>query len=149
MIIGINAPHPMGRVQMPDPSPPLRSLVTGGAGALGAAIIHALRSRGDRVVCLDRVRPARLDIEFVELDVSCRASVRDAMETAVDLLGGVDVLVNAAGIMRTSRFCDLDEATFREVLDVNLLGAFHVAQEAVRHMMRSGGRVLLITSIHG
>ena len=59
------------------------------------------------------------------------------------------MLIHAAGIIKTADFCDLNYLDFDDVLRVNLLGAFHVAQEATRHMIGSGGRIVMVTSIHG
>lgn len=101
------------------------------------------------MVCLDQNRPAEDGVDFVEVDISHRASVDSAVSRAVDILGGIDVLIHSAGIIRTSKFSDLKQQEFNEILDVNLLGAFHVAQESARYMMNSGGRIVLVTSIHG
>ncbi|WP_420862543.1 SDR family NAD(P)-dependent oxidoreductase [Algirhabdus cladophorae] len=127
----------------------LRSIVTGGTGALGSAIIAAMKARGDEVVCLDMRRPEQDDVAFIEVDVSNRASVNEALDEAVQFLGGIDSLVHSAGIIKTSKFCDLNEQDFLDVVDVNLLGAFRVAQQASRHMADHGGRIVLVTSIHG
>ncbi|WP_299191356.1 SDR family NAD(P)-dependent oxidoreductase [uncultured Litoreibacter sp.] len=127
----------------------LKSLVTGGSGALGGAIISALLARGDDVVCLDQRPPAPSDAAYIPVDITCAASVDTAMQRAAERLGRVDVLIHAAGIMRTAAFMDLTEDTFQDVLEVNLLGAFRVAQRASALMMAHGGRIVLVTSIHG
>ncbi len=127
----------------------LRSVVTGGAGAVGNAIIDAMKVRGDDVVCLDIRKPERTDVAYIEVDVSDRSSVNEALNEAVTRLGSLDNLVHSAGIIKTARFCELDEQEFRSVLDVNLLGAFRVAQQAAYHMSGCGGRIVMVTSIHG
>lgn len=134
---------------MISPNKKLRSIVTGGAGALGGAIINAMKARGDEVVCLDLRRPDRDDVSFVEVDVSDRKSVNAALDEAARSLGRIDTLVHSAGIIKTAKFCDLDEEEFLNVIDVNLLGAFRVAQQTSRHMSNCGGRIVLVSSIHG
>ncbi|SCZ68135.1 3-oxoacyl-[acyl-carrier protein] reductase [Epibacterium ulvae] len=128
---------------------PLRSIVTGGAGALGQTIISALVARGDRVICLDRRPPRSEHTDFIEVDVADRLSVNGAIDAAVNKLGGVDVLIHAAGIMKTAAFCDLDDGELAEHLNINMMGAFRVAQRTVKHMSPNGGRIVFITSIHG
>ncbi|WFE91941.1 SDR family NAD(P)-dependent oxidoreductase [Roseibium porphyridii] len=128
---------------------PLRSIVTGGSGALGSAIVRSLCERGDQVVCLDQHAPATCMAEFVKVDVTQRPSVDRAIRHAVEHMGGLDVLVHAAGMIRAARFSDLTEEDFECHLNTNLLGAFRVAQQASIHMMENGGRIVFITSIHG
>lgn len=127
----------------------LRSVVAGGSGALGRAVLAALVKRGDDVICLDMKAPLCPDIPFVPVDVKDNASVQMAVQEARDRMGGVDVLVHAAGIIKTASFLDLDESEFQDVVDVNLMGAFRVAQAASKMMIQNGGRIVLVTSIHG
>ncbi|MEP5761077.1 MAG: SDR family oxidoreductase [Litoreibacter sp.] len=127
----------------------LKSVVTGGTGALGNSIISALLQRGDQVACLDQSPAQRADVPYFHVDVGDGASVRTAFTRAASELEGLDVLIHAAGIIRTSPFLDLDENEFEELLAVNLLGAFRVAQTASKLMLENGGRILLVTSIHG
>lgn len=128
----------------------LRSIVTGGSGALGRATISAMQARGDRVVCLDQREPEDSTVDFVKVDVSSRGSVNSALEDAVRILGGIDTLVHAAGIMKTASFLDLNELDFKQLIDVNLMGTFRVAQQTCQHMKdNGGGRIVLMTSIHG
>lgn len=126
-----------------------KTIVTGGAGALGGSIISALLERGDQVVCLDRNPPNQADIPFFKVDIADGSSVRTAFDLASSELDGLDNLIHAAGIIRTSAFLDLEESEFEELLAVNLMGAFRVAQTASKMMLKSGGRIVLITSIHG
>ncbi|WP_271843980.1 SDR family NAD(P)-dependent oxidoreductase [Cognatishimia sp. SS12] len=127
----------------------LKSIVTGGSGALGQAIVSNLVARGDHVVCMDQRRPKDGTIDFVDIDVTDTGSVARAVDWAVKRLDGIDVLIHAAGIMKTAPFCELDEPAMAQHLDVNLMGAFRVAQRCVKHMLSRGGRIVFITSIHG
>lgn len=126
-----------------------RSLVVGGAGNLGAEIMRLLRARGDRVLCLDRVAPESEPSDFVRLDVTDADSTRAAITKAEARLGGLDVLIYTAGLLRTKAFLEISAEEMREHLDVNLMGAFHVAQTVARRMKDRGGKIVLVTSIHG
>jgi NAD(P)-dependent dehydrogenase (short-subunit alcohol dehydrogenase family) len=90
-----------------------------------------------------RAAVARLDLG----DLPDAAAVVD---TLADELGGVDVLVNGAGTGTSTPFLDLDHATVRKVLDVDLVGPFLCAQRAARRMIAQGrgGRIVNITSVH-
>lgn len=127
-------------------SPPLRTIVTGGSGALGAVILRALQKRGDHVVNLDLTKSEQAD--WVKMDLTSQPSVTSAVDEATVLLGGVDVLIHCAGIFRTCDFLTLSEAEFEEILNINLLGCFRVAQAVARKLQNDGGRILLISSIH-
>ena len=65
---------------------PLRAIVTGGAGALGKAVVAALETRGDRVICLDRIAPDSGEHRI--LDLTDPDATRDAMASACGALGG-------------------------------------------------------------
>ncbi|MBR9862175.1 MAG: SDR family oxidoreductase [Rhodobacteraceae bacterium] len=125
---------------------PLRTIVTGGSGALGSSIISALLARGDRVVNLDRA-PSD-SVPWIETDFADGLSVANAIESAEEILGGIDVLVHSAGIFRASELLSMTEAEFSEVLNVNLLGSFRVGQLVAEKMVETGGRILFISSIH-
>lgn len=130
-------------------SKPLRSIVTGGSGILGQSVIAALHKRGDRVLCLDKTPPETGDTEYVPLDVVDRTSVNKAMSEVQSKLGGLDVLVHSVGILIPAAFLEISDEDMAKHLEVNLMGAFRVAQSAARMMKKEGGRIVLITSIHG
>jgi meso-butanediol dehydrogenase/(S,S)-butanediol dehydrogenase/diacetyl reductase len=79
-------------------------------------------------------------------DVADRAQVDRAFTRVDELLGGVDVLVANAGISVRRPFLEIREEDWRRVLDVNLTGVFHCAQEAGRRMSAAGGGVILMTA---
>jgi meso-butanediol dehydrogenase / (S,S)-butanediol dehydrogenase / diacetyl reductase len=85
-------------------------------------------------------------IEALRCDVADAAAVEDAFAHADALLGGVDVLVANAGISIRKPFLEIEEADWRRVLDVNLTGVFHCAQQAARRMVAGGGGVILMTA---
>jgi NAD(P)-dependent dehydrogenase (short-subunit alcohol dehydrogenase family) len=82
----------------------------------------------------------------VRCDVADEAQVADAFEGVDELLGGVDVLVANAGISIRKPFLEIEEADWRRVLDVNLTGVFHCAQQAARRMVAGDGGVILMTA---
>ncbi|MCL7452572.1 MAG: SDR family oxidoreductase [Anaerolineae bacterium] len=128
-----------------------RVLITGAAGGIGAATATRFLEEGARVVALDRDDLAlhRLQAELPGLDGAVVADVTDPEEVAwafaeVDrLLGGVDVLVNNAGISVRHRFLEITPEEWRRVMAVNLDGVFFAAQEAARRMLAGAGGVIL------
>ena len=128
-----------------------RVLITGGAGGIGTATAARFLKEGSRVVVLDCDDAARrrLERELPALSGSIGADVSDpddvarAFEDLDDLLGGLDVLINNAGISIRHRFIDISAQEWREVMEVNLNGVFFVAQQAARRMLAGGGGVIL------
>jgi NAD(P)-dependent dehydrogenase (short-subunit alcohol dehydrogenase family) len=130
-----------------------RIAITGGAGDIGTAMAHHLAGRGAHVVLLD-VRPEAPDltayaglpgeVRYVEVDVRDRAGL-DAALADVD---GLDVAIGNAGIVRSAPFLDITEDDWRDHLDINLTGVFHLAQSAARLMVASGtaGHIILTGS---
>jgi NAD(P)-dependent dehydrogenase (short-subunit alcohol dehydrogenase family) len=128
-----------------------RVLITGGAGAIGAATAARFLEEGSRVVVLDRNEAAleRIEGELPTLSGSINADVSDpeavswALEELDELLGGLDVLINNAGISIRHRLLDISPQEWQEVMDVNLNGVFFVAQQAARRMSAGEGGVIL------
>jgi NAD(P)-dependent dehydrogenase (short-subunit alcohol dehydrogenase family) len=131
-----------------------RVLVTGGASGIGRATAVRFLEEGSRVWVLDRDPKARAELErqLPELagtsnaDVSELKQVETAWGEAVGVMGGVDILINNAGISTRHRFLDITPAEWNQVLAVNLTGAFYAAQTAARHMWEHGGGVILQTA---
>ena len=136
-----------------------RVLVTGGASGIGAATAGRFIEEGSRVLVLDRDRPGleRVQRELpglagaLEADVADEAAVERAFRQLDELAGGLDVLVNNAGISIRHKFLDIDPQEWRRVVEVNLHGAFFVAQQASRRMQasREGGVILNMGSTNG
>jgi len=128
-----------------------RVLVTGGAGGIGAATAVRFVEEGSRVIALDsdadacqRVTARIPGLEgTIVADVSDAAAVRRAFADMDARWGGLDVLINNAGISIRHRFLDLTPAEWRRVMSVNLDGVFFVAQEAARRMVAGGAGVIL------
>ena len=112
----------------------MRALVTGGARGLGAAIAARIARDGGQVAVIDVTE----GVDFAG-DVSDEAFVARAVPEAAERLGGLDLLVNNAGVGgETGDVVETTATDFRRVLDVNLVGAFLVARAAARIMIAQG-----------
>ncbi|MER6569794.1 SDR family oxidoreductase [Streptomyces sp. NPDC001093] len=124
----------------------LRALVTGGASGIGRATADLLAARGARVAVLDR-DPADVGKPLLahRADVTDDTSVRAAVERAAEDLGGLDVLVNNAGIGAQGTVEDNDDAEWQRVFDVNVLGMVRTARAALPHLRRSDHAAIVNT----
>jgi meso-butanediol dehydrogenase/(S,S)-butanediol dehydrogenase/diacetyl reductase len=126
-----------------------RVVVTGGTSGIGEATSRRFLEEGAHVVALavgeDEVATAPERIPGI---VALRCDVADAAQVAdaFDEVGDVDVLVANAGISIRRPFLEIEEADWRRVLDVNLTGVFHCAQQAARRMVAGDGGVILMTA---
>jgi NAD(P)-dependent dehydrogenase (short-subunit alcohol dehydrogenase family) len=135
-----------------------RILITGGASGIGAATAARFLDEGSVVCVLDRDADGRHRIHHelpdlagvLDADVTNLKQVQTAFAEAIHLMGGVDVLVNNAGISIRHNFLDITPEEWDKVIAVNLTGVFYVAQTAARHMMeRDGGVILQTASTNG
>lgn len=133
------------------------ALVTGAGGGIGRATVERLAADGAAVVAGDvrgyaaaaeAARAAGGRALGLELDVTSAASARAAVEAAVAEFGGLQVLVNNAGIDQRGRLEELSEADWDRMLAVNLKGPFLCAQAAVRHL-EGGGAIVNVSSLAG
>jgi meso-butanediol dehydrogenase / (S,S)-butanediol dehydrogenase / diacetyl reductase len=131
-----------------------RVLITGGASGIGAATAARFVEEGAAVVVLDRDAKGRAQIQSqlpklagtVDADVSNLKQVQSAFAEAVRLMGGVEVLINNAGISIRHNFLDITPEEWDKTIAVNLTGVFYVAQIAARHMWERGSGVILQTA---
>jgi 3-oxoacyl-[acyl-carrier protein] reductase len=132
-------------------------VVTGGARGIGLAVSRRLAGDGAGVVILDRdaeaARAAGLELSQEGLravaaggDVTVRDDVRRAIGTCVAEFGGLDAMISNAGMAIVAPLMDVDDDSWRRVLDVNLSGAFICTQEAARVMLTDRGGAIVITS---
>ncbi|MDT0352440.1 SDR family oxidoreductase [Pseudonocardia charpentierae] len=134
-----------------------RVVVTAGGGGIGLIIAKAFVAAGDRVhVCdvnaeaVERVTRDDPAITGTVCDIADRAAVERFVEEAVDELGGIDVLVNNAGIAGpTTSVENLDPDEWDSVLAVNLTGPFNVTRLAIPHLKKSGNGVIIMMSSVG
>lgn len=122
-----------------------RVLLTGSLGGIGVATTEALRERDARVVGLD-LSPAGDDAGTLACDVRDQASVDAAVATAVERLGGLDALVNNAGLGNPQSAGAAPDEDAVAVLDVNLLGPWRVTSAALPALRESHGRVINVAS---
>ncbi len=135
-----------------------RVVLTGAAGGVGGALARAFVAAGDRVALLD------LDLEAVEVlgrslgdekalplrcDVTDPAACNAAIEAVTEAWGGVDVLINNAGISHRSRFVDTDPAVLRRVMNVNLFGSVNMTHAALPALQQSRGQIAVLSSVAG
>jgi rhamnose utilization protein RhaD (predicted bifunctional aldolase and dehydrogenase)/NAD(P)-dependent dehydrogenase (short-subunit alcohol dehydrogenase family) len=132
------------------------AVITGGAGAIGAATALAFAKAGAEVALLDRdLSAAQRQAKTIggaalalECDVTDKASVRTAFDQVVARFGGVDILVSNAGAAWQGKIGEVDEAALRESFELNFFAHQKVAQAAVQIMLkqRSGGCLLFNVS---
>jgi NAD(P)-dependent dehydrogenase (short-subunit alcohol dehydrogenase family) len=123
-----------------------RALVTGASGAFGTALREELRGRGWQVAGLD-LRPDPDDPEVLPCDVTDDDAVPQAVNAAVERLGGgLDLLVNNAGLGGPASAGTPPSERVRAMLDVNLLGAWRVTAAAIDQLVASRGRVVMLAS---
>jgi 2-keto-3-deoxy-L-fuconate dehydrogenase len=116
----------------------VRALVTGGASGIGAAVTSALIARGARVAVLD-LRPEGLPegVAGFICDVGDGASVDAAVASAAQELGGIDVVVNNAGVGAAGSVADNDDDEWLRVLNINVVGIARVSRAALPHLRQS------------
>lgn len=127
----------------------LRAIVTGGASGIGAAVVDRLLEGGAAVAVLDlsvaAANPAALG---VETDVSDDASVRAAVDSAAKAFGGLDIVVNNAGIGATGTVEENDDDEWTRVLNVNVIGMARVSRAAMPYLRDStAASIVNISSI--
>jgi NAD(P)-dependent dehydrogenase (short-subunit alcohol dehydrogenase family) len=124
----------------------LRAIVTGGGSGIGLATAQALLDRGGSVAVLD-VDPtgAPESARGLSCDVTDDSSVTDAVQTAAAQLGGIDIVVNNAGIGAQGTVSDNDDDEWRLVFDVNVFGIVRVSRAALPLLRRSGAAAIVNT----
>ncbi|GAA0670898.1 SDR family oxidoreductase [Kitasatospora atroaurantiaca] len=116
----------------------LSAIVTGGASGIGLAVAETLAASGAGIAVLDlSPEQAPGHLHAIQADVADTAAVADATAQAVEYLGGLDVLVNNAGIGAQGTVEDNSEEEWHHVLDVNVLGIVRTTRAALPHLRRS------------
>jgi 3-oxoacyl-[acyl-carrier protein] reductase len=134
------------------------ALVTGASGGIGGAIAKALHARGANVA-LSGTRTEPLEKLKAELgerahvlpaDLGDPAAIEALLKSADAALGGIDILINNAGLTRDNLAMRMKDEDWQKVIDVNLTAGFRLARGAMRGMMKKRwGRIIGITSVVG
>lgn len=134
------------------------AVITGGASGIGAAIAGLYAENGAAIAVLDRdaaagaavighLTEAGATALFAEVDVTSSDSVRQAMDSVAEQLGGIDILVTAAGILDEKPMAEMTEQDFDRTVDIDLKGVFLAGRWALPHLQsRGGGRIINIAS---
>lgn len=132
-----------------------RVVITGGASGMGAGLVRAFPALGAKVVSMDVVDDlgahiaAEAGVGFVACDVSDPDATAAAFASAVEELGGLDVLIHAAGIAPGGAAEDISLGTWDRVLRINATGTFVTNQAAFGHLKEHGGRIINFASAAG
>jgi glucose 1-dehydrogenase len=139
-----------------------RALVTGGDSGIGQGVCYELAAHGASVAInyvgaadeaqrmAEEIQAAGATALAVPMDVSSESDVQRAFAAATDALGGVDLLVNNAGVESAHSLLEMPLEAWQKVIDVNLTGAFLCAREAARTMRDQGSRGVIVnmSSVH-
>jgi NAD(P)-dependent dehydrogenase (short-subunit alcohol dehydrogenase family) len=133
------------------------ALVTGGARGLGRAIGEAFAQDGIALFLVDifsemlaetqsELRALGIDCEIFTADIAERAQCLAAVDAAIEKFGRLDILCNAAGIVRFNHATDVPEAEWSRIMAVNAGGTFWFCQAAIPHLLKTKGNIVNITS---
>lgn len=133
------------------------ALVTGGGTGIGRAVATGIAREGGRAVVVGRrreplealARELPGQIYFTQADVSKTGDVKRAVAFAVERCGGLDVLVNNAGVTRMGPLSDLTDDAIREMVETNYVGPLTAMREALPHLVERRGAIVNVTSITG
>lgn len=134
-----------------------RVLITGGSRGIGAACVRAFAKQGDRVAFVYRSSEqaaaaiaTQTGAVAIRADLSDSAQAERAVKEAENALGGIDVLINNAGVAQIKLFTDLTDDDWRRMMATDLDGVFYVTRAAVRGMIaRHSGRIVNVGSMWG
>jgi 2-deoxy-D-gluconate 3-dehydrogenase len=136
-----------------------KALVCGGAGDLGSAIVMALYDAGVDVVVIDvipdmdqwvalRKKGQRPLLAGIRVDLTDRADLVRGFNQAIEILGGLDILVNCQSIQRRYPAEDFPLETWDQIIEINLTSVFEICQLAGREMLKKGrGKIINIASM--
>ena len=142
------------------------AIIVGAAGAIGCAVAKAFAEKGAKVVAADiradelnkvvaEIKAAGGEITAIEVDVRCMDCVKSMVEKTVEIYGGVDALVNAAGYMgniaHRAQLQDFDDEVFDDVIATDMTGVFYCVKAVTGQMMKQGrgGSVTNVGSAKG
>lgn len=136
-------------------------VITGGSSGLGLALAHAFAAKGDRVALLAR-DPVKLaaavedikrhapnaEVHGIAMDVRDTTALPARFAALAHTMGGVDILINSAGILREGYFETLDDAVHREVMEINHFGVLNTIRAALPYLQKSAcAQILNVASV--
>jgi 3-dehydrosphinganine reductase len=137
-----------------------KTVITGGSSGLGLALAHALAKQGDELTLVARnaeklaavavqirAESPTAKVHCYSLDVANDTAMTEGMMSISKQMGGIDLLINSAGIMREGHFESLTDANFREVFDINLFGVINSCRAALPFLKDSHGAIVNIASM--
>lgn len=135
-------------------------VITGGAGGIGMALARAFGGVGAKVGIIDlpssplgeaqrELEAAGIEAVALPCDITMREQVPHAMDSVRSAFGGIDVLINNAGIVHRSAFAETKPEVFRRVMEVNLFGALHCTQVCLPDLIERQGLIIAVSSIAG
>jgi 2-deoxy-D-gluconate 3-dehydrogenase len=130
------------------------AVVTGGASGLGLACVERFAEKGIAVALVDisrekgesqtdRFRGQGKEVRFFQADVSVQENAKQVAFQIKREFGRIDILVNAAGIIRRSNAVDVSDQELKSVLDINLTGTVYMCQAVQPHMIQAGGGAIV------
>ncbi|QFT45709.1 4-formylbenzenesulfonate dehydrogenase TsaC1/TsaC2 [Roseivivax sp. THAF40] len=131
-------------------------IITGAGSGIGAAAARRFGQEGARVVLVGRTRE-KLDkvaddipgAQVIAADVGTEDGVRAIVDGTIEAFGGIDVLVNNAGVAEPARMEDTERDAWDKTLRINLTGVYLMTQAAWPHLKKSGGNVVMTSSVSG
>ncbi|MCZ7545698.1 MAG: SDR family NAD(P)-dependent oxidoreductase [Anaerolineae bacterium] len=139
-----------------------RALVTGSGTGIGRevalelarqgadVVLHYASSKGGAESAEEEIRALGRKVAVLQADLGDVDACFDLVDRAAGFLGGLNVLVNNAGLTETATFLDVTPALFDRLYHINIRGQFFCAQRAARYMLEAqGGAIINMTSVHG
>jgi short-subunit dehydrogenase len=135
-------------------------IITGGSSGIGKALAHKFASEGSKVIIGARrteslqkvakeIRDNGGEVDFLQCDVSKETDCRNLVLKAVDTYGGIDILINNAGISMRAVFADLDLKVIKHLMDTNFWGTVYCTKYALPYILKNKGSVVGVSSIAG
>lgn len=135
-------------------------VVTGATGGIGRALSWRFASAGARIVLVDvdekhlpcvqnQIERSGADVLSIACDISDFEQCQAAMQQVTEYFGGIDLLINNAGVSHSSRFEDTDLSVFERVMAVNYFGALHCTKVALPSLIERRGMIITLSSTGG
>ena len=144
---------------MKENSPRKKVIVTGASSGIGRATAERFLTEGATVALVGRRENALQDVVsqhagsenafIISADLSDERQSESCIAQAVELMGAIDVLVNAAGILKSGRIEETTLELWDEMMNINLRSVFHLMRLAVPHLERTRGNIVNVSSVTG